>query len=265
MAKIKRSIFQNNRNITVSIVTYNSADEIDILMSSIEKSTYFNEITVYVVDNSSVDNTVEIVRRNYPWAKIIKSKKNLGFGRAHNLVIKNVYSKYHIIVNPDISIFEDTIKNVVEYLDENPNVVLMSPFVMNTDGTQQYLPKKDPSLKYMIGGLLENYFCFCKKLRDEYTMKNEIIEAPVDVEHCTGCFMCTRTEALHKVGGFDERYFLYFEDSDLTRKLRKVGRTVYNPEIKVIHKWHRENKKFNKSFWIALRSMILYLKKWRKQ
>ena len=77
--------------------------------------------------------------------------------------------------------------------------------------------------------------------------------------------MFTRTDALKKVGGFDERYFLHFEDADLTRELRKVGRTVYNPEIKVIHKWHRENKKINKSFWIALKSMFIYMKKWRKE
>lgn len=118
-------------------------------------------------------------------------------------------------------------------------------------------------MKYMIGGLFENKFKFCKKWRDQYTLKDKIITDPIDVEFCTGAFMITKTDALHAIGGFDETYFLHFEDADLTRELITVGRAVYNPDIKVIHKWHRENKKINKSFWVALKSMFIYMKKWR--
>ena len=158
---------------------------------------------------------------------------------------------------------EDTIEKAIKYIDSNKDIVVVTPYVMNIDGTQQFLPKRNPSLKYMIGGMFEKKFSFCKKLRDEYTLKNVMVKEPIDVEFCTGAFMITRTEALHKVGGFDEIYFLHFEDADLTRELRKVGRAVYNPEIKVVHKWHRENKKINKSFWVALKSMFIYMKKWR--
>ena len=148
-------------------------------------------------------------------------------------------------------------------MEANPDITVLTPYVMNVDGTQQFLPKKNPSIKYMIGGMFENKFKFCKKLREEYTLQDKVITSPIDVEFCTGAFMITRTEALHKVGGFDERYFLHFEDADLTRELRKVGRAVYNPNIKVTHKWHRENKKINKSFWVALKSMFIYMNKWR--
>lgn len=259
---IDHAIFDSEKSITASIVTYNSADEIDILMTSLQSCSSFGEITIYVIDNASKDGTVNLIRQSYPWVKVIESQENLGFGRGHNLAIKNVHSKYHIIVNPDISVQPDTISKAIDYMDENPDVVVITPFVMNTDGTQQFLPKKNPSMKYMIGGMFENKFKFCKKLREEYTLQNELITTPIDVEFCTGAFMVTRTEALHKVGGFDERYFLHFEDADLTRELRKVGRAVYNPDIKVNHKWHRENKKINKSFWVALKSMFIYMRKW---
>lgn len=259
---VEKSLFENEKEITVSIVTYNSADEIDILMTSLQDCLFFEEMTIYVIDNDSHDDTVSIIREKYPWARVIESKENLGFGRGHNLAIKNVNSKYHIIVNPDISVPSDTIKNAISFMEGNPDVVVMTPFVMNTDGTQQFLPKKNPSMKYMIGGMFEKKFKFCKKLREKYTLQNEIISAPIDVEFCTGAFMVTKTEALQKVGGFDERYFLHFEDADLTRELRKVGRAVYNPDIKVTHKWHRENKKINKSFWVALKSMFIYMRKW---
>lgn len=260
---VEMNFFRNEQDITVSIVTYNSADEIDILMSSLQASSSFGKMTVYVIDNASRDDTVSKIRKNYPWVRMIESKENLGFGRGHNLAIKNVHSKFHIIVNPDILVPAETIENAINFMKENQDVAVLTPYMMNEDGTQQFLPKRNPSMKYMIGGMFEDRFKFCKKLREEYTLQNELITSPVDVEFCTGAFMITRTDALHAVGGFDERYFLHFEDADLTRELRKVGRVVYNPSIKVTHKWHRENKKINKSFWIALKSMILYMKKWR--
>ena len=256
-------MFENEKKITASIVTYNSADEIDILMESLQDSKQFDQMTVYIIDNASCDGTVTLIKEKYPWARIIESQENLGFGRGHNLAIKNVHSKYHIIVNPDISVEFDTIAKAIDYLEQNPDVVVMTPFVMNVDGSQQFLPKRNPSIKYMIGGMFENTFRFCKKLRQEYTRQNENISEPTEVEFCTGAFMVTRTAALQKVGGFDERYFLHFEDADLTRELRKEGHAIYNPDIRVIHKWHRENKRINKSFWVALKSMFIYMRKWR--
>lgn len=257
-----KKVFNNTKKITVSIVTYNSADEIDILMKSLQSSSSFDEMTVFVVDNASKDNTVRHIKEEYPWVRVIESKENLGFGAGHNLVINNIQSDFHLIVNPDICITENAIKDSIYYLQEHTDISVLTPYVMNVDGTQQFLPKKNPSMKYMIGGMFENKFAFCKKLREEYTLQDKHIITPIDVEFCTGAFMVTRTASLHRVGGFDERYFLHFEDADLTRELRKVGRAVYNPDIKVTHKWHRENKKINKSFWVALKSMFIYMKKW---
>lgn len=258
-----KSLFDNEKAITAGIVTYNNADEIEVLMRSLQSCSSFAEMTVYVIDNASRDDTMSLIRARYPWARIVENRENLGFGRAHNLVISNIRSRFHIMINPDVSFPVDTISKAVEYLDRNPDVAVVTPYVMNADGTQQFLPKRNPSMKYLIGGLLENRFLWAKKLRDEYTMKGRVITRPIDVEFCTGAFLCTRTEALHQVGGFDERYFLHFEDADLTRKLRTVGRAVYHPDIKVTHKWHRDNKKINKSTLAALRSMFIYMIKWR--
>ena len=264
MNEIKNeSMFENMKDITISIVTYNSADEIEILLNSIKESSCFEKITTFVVDNNSQDNTVEIIENKYHWVKIIKNKENLGFGKAHNIVIKKIKSNYHIVVNPDIKIPNDTIEKSIDFMEKNKDIAIMSPLVLNTDGTQQFLPKKNPSIKYMIGGLFEKYSKHCKNLRDEYTLKNIKIDNPIEIQFCTGAFMVTRTEMLTKIGGFDERYFLHFEDADLTRELSKVGRAIYNPNVKVIHKWHRENKKINKSFFIALKSMFIYMKKWK--
>lgn len=93
-------------------------------------------------------------------------------------------------------------------------------------------------------------------------MRDHVITEPVDIQYSTGCFMVCRTNALKKVGGFDERYFLHFEDADLTREMLKVGRVVYNPNVHVTHAWHRDNIKNKKIGKIAMQSMRLYFKKW---
>lgn len=264
----KMKAFENDtefdKGLSMGIVTYNSSNEIDSLLDSIKNAEFFENVSVYVVDNSSKDDTVQIIKENYSWVHIYESSENLGFGKGHNLVINHVKSNYHIIVNPDIRIEKNTINECIEFLDKNPDIVAVTPMVLNIDGTQQFLPKRNPSLRYMIGGMFENYSKTCKKIRDEYTMKNDKSLEIVDIEFCSGCFMITRTSALQKVCGFDEKYFLHFEDADLSRELRRIGRVVYNPHIKVTHKWQRENKKINKSFFIALKSMMIYMKKWRK-
>lgn len=250
------------KNITVGIVTYNSSNEIDDLLKSIQECSSFEKLDVHVVDNASEDDTTDIIKNRYPWVNLIVNEKNIGFGRAHNIIINNIVSKYHIIVNPDIKLYKDTIKETEKYMDECEDVSICSPYVENEDGTQQYLPKRNPSFKYLLGGMLENKFKWAKKIRDEYTRKNECINYPVNVEFCTGAFMFVRTDVLKSVKGFDEKYFLHFEDADLTRKLREKGEAIYNPNIKVVHRWHRENRKVNKSFFVALKSMCIYMNKW---
>lgn len=231
-------------------------------MRSIENVSGFSRLKTFVVDNASSDGSADYVRERYPWAQVLKNQENIGFGRAHNQIIRNVHSRYHIVVNPDVCLMKNTVEDAAAYMDAHADAVVLTPFVLNPDGTQQFLPKRNPTFLYLIGSLLEKRFAFGRKLRDEYVRKNEEITEPTDVEFCTGAFLFARTSALHQVGGFDERYYLHFEDADLTRELRKVGRAVYHPGIRIVHKWNRENRKSLRSFGMALRSMFLYWQKW---
>ena len=96
-------------------------------------------------------------------------------------------------------------------------------------------------------------------------MKDVVMTEPTEIECASGCFMVCRTDVLKLIGGFDERYFLYFEDADLSRAMRYHGKVMYVPFVTVTHSWHRENGKVGKSFFYALRSMRKYFKKWSKQ
>ena len=95
-----------------------------------------------------------------------------------------------------------------------------------------------------------------------YTMRNEVINGPIDIEFCTGCFFCIRTEIFKKLNGFDDRFFMYFEDADITRRARKLGSVVFYPDIKVTHVWARASAKTLKFFLIQLCSMFKYFLKW---
>lgn len=248
------------KGITCGIVTYNSAEEINVALSSLVER--IDEKDIYVFDNASTDETVSIIKEKFPEVNLIESKSNLGFGAGHNQILKEINSNYHIIVNPDIEIKEDTINELEECLNKNEDVICATPLILNMDGTEQKLPKRYPKIKYFIGGRLENKFKFAKKLRSEYTRSDERLTELADIEFCSGCFMFVRTNALLKIGGFDERYFLHFEDADLTRMLQKKGRTVYYPKAIVIHKWKRDNVKNKKIAKIALQSMFKYFMKW---
>lgn len=247
--------------VTASIVTYNSADEILVVLNSLSK-VKLNNFEIIVVDNASIDNTVKLVKDNYPAVKLIESKKNIGFGAGHNLAVKQIESDYHIFINPDIKVESDQIKKMVTYMEDNKDVVILTPKVLNIDGTEQFLPKVFPRITYVISGKLEDKSKIFYKWRSEYTFRNRVITEPVDIQYSTGCFMVCRTTALKVVGGFDERYFLHFEDADLTREMLQMGRVVYNPNVYVTHAWHRDNIKNKKIGKIAIQSMKIYFKKW---
>ena len=248
--------------VSACIVTYNNSDSILSAVSSIIEQTKNVDLTLYISDNKSTDNTTEIVQKEYPTVKIIKNNENNGFGYGHNKVIDIIDSDFHFIINPDIILKEDAISMLVDKLENDKSVVMATSKILNQDGTEQFLPKKNPKFRYLIGGRLEKFGKIFKKYRDIYTMRNEIIKEPLDIEFCTGCFFCIRTEVFKKLNGFDDRFFMYFEDADITRRARKLGRVVFYPDINVTHVWARASAKTLKFFLIQLSSMFKYFFKW---
>ena len=256
---------QSNKKIPVSacIVTFNNEDIICQALHSILDHTKGVQLDLYVYDNASTDRTVEKIQDEFQQVWLVKSKKNRGFGAGHNRMIPKLTSQYHVIINPDIMLQEDAISQLVDYMEAHPDVAMAVPRYLNEDGSEQFTPKKTPTLRYMVGGRFEKWGGVFKKWRDEYTMRGETITEPVDVGFCGGCFMIIRTEVFRQVGGFDTRYFLYNEDADLTRSVKAFGRTVYVPQVSVVHRWERAYMKKKKYLWIQIQSMCKYFWKWR--
>ena len=148
---------------------------------------------------------------------------------------------------------------MVSYMEDHPEVGLMMPDIRNPDGTRQILPKRDPRWSYMILGK------FFPAVRRAYCRADEAMDAPTEIEFCSGCFMLIRTELFRKLGGFDDRYFLYMEDADLSRQVRKEAKVVFFPGARVVHAWHHDSAKNTKAMKLHIESGRKYFAKWRKR
>jgi GT2 family glycosyltransferase len=191
----------------------------------------------------------------------------LGYGKAHNWSIQRCEpSKYFLILNPDVVISKGVIEELSRYLDRNPDVGMVCPRVLNEDHTLQYLNKRQPNLvdlflrRFYVSTITIDAF---QRRLDHYEMKdvgyNDIHEVPF----MTGAFMFCRTDVLKKVGGFDPRFFMYFEDADLSRKFQNEGyKTVYYPYVKITHLWQRESQKRLAMAFVFMVSGIKYFHKW---
>lgn len=245
-----------NNMVSASIVTYNDRERVKTACDSLLENTRRYGVKLYIIDNASSDGTPEALE-GLP-VEIKRNPQNLGFGAAHNKVLLEKLGKYHFVVNPDIILSSDVISDMVDFFEANPDVVMACPKILNFDGSEQKLPKSRPTFKRLFLGRLS------AKIRSEYIWAERELSRPCDIDFCTGCFFCIRSDVLKSLGGFDKRYFMYLEDADLTLRAKKLGRVVINPDICVTHIWERESAKSIKYLFIHIVSCFKFLWKWRK-
>jgi GT2 family glycosyltransferase len=251
----------DNVYITASIVIYNhSKEELSnlietLILSCIDK--------IFIIDNS-------IFKGDYNFDKYEKIdycflNTNPGFGTSHNIAINKAKlsnSKFHFVINPDIELNFFIIEEMCRYIILNKDVGMMMPKILNNDGSIQYLPKLLPTpflifvrsikiLKKIFSSQLFNY-----ELRQ--VNENKIINVPI----LSGCFTLLRIDAIIKCGSYDEIFFMYFEDWDLSRRIHKEYKTVYWPSVSVFHGYAGGAKKNIKLFKIFISSYIKYFNKW---
>lgn len=247
-------------NISAAVVVYNSPQDAYKTVESIIENTRDINFSFFVIDNASKTKISETLKENFKQPTYITLKENVGFGKGHNLVLDKINSKYHFVINPDILINEHTITTLCKFMDENPEVSICCPKVLNPDGTLQYIAKKAPSVLKLVSRRL--HLNCLKQVEKDYLMADENQEQSFEIEFCTGCFFVIRTEVFKAINGFDSDYFLYFEDADITMKAKKYGQAWYCPKAQVVHFWHRETAKSIKPFMQQVKSMFIYFKKW---
>ena len=256
--------------VSASIVTYNNVkyigDAVGTLLDSVKDENV--DFRLYVFDNGSTDGTVELLNEKFGSRdnfKLISSGGNIGFGKAHNQMLKIFSSEfdsdYHCVVNPDVVIKDDIVSLMARYGEDNPDVVQLSPRICFPDGRDQILGKRYPHIWYLAASRLRGEEP--SKLLSYYAMLGADYSKPFEIWNATGCFMFFRTEAFKKIGGFDDRYFMYFEDCDITRTMRKLGKVLFFPDAIVYHVWARDSKRNTKLKIIHIKSMLKYDLKWR--
>lgn len=251
-------------DITSSIVTYNT--KLDELKKAIESflNTKLN-VHLYISDNSP-NNELEKYIKNIDDSRIsyIFNDKNGGYGWGHNQILKNIIgkSKYHLILNPDIYFDNDVLEELFSYMEKNKDIGNIMPMVKYPNGDIQYLCKRIPKPK----DLFLRKFCPFKSIIERNNYKYEMRETGytkiADVPILSGCFMFIRNEVFRTVGLFDERYFMYMEDFDLSRRIHEKYRTVFYPKVEIVHAHAKESFKNKKMAKIHLKAAIKYFNKW---
>lgn len=240
------------------IVTYNNIDVIEDCIRSILEQTKDVDFTLFVVDNGSTDGTISLVKEKFPQVQLVLNDKNYGFGHGHNCVMEQLDSTYHAVINPDITLSMDTISRLCEQLKEHPEYAMITPKIVNEDGSEQHLPKYGPTFRYVI---LSKFKPF-RYLRKRYTREDEHLNEPTFVEFCTGCFFVMPTRLFRDLKGFDPRYFMYCEDADLSNRARKKGEIVFYPLVDATHQWKRDNTGNWKGIMRFLTSLFKYFCRW---
>ena len=156
----------------------------------------------------------------------------------------------------------ELIGRMTAWMDAHPEAVILTPKVMNPDGTEQFLPKGEVTIRNLLGGRLERLGGCFRRWRRAYTLADVQVTEPREVQFATGCFLFIRTEAFRKLQGFDPRFFLYQEDTDLGRRARELGKIIYHPDMVITHAWARENTRTLKGNLLQIQSIFKYFHKW---
>lgn len=249
--------------ITASIVLYNT-NPIELKKTIESVLNTAQNIKLYLIDNSSTDD-LKIFQKNFSNIEYIHNPTNPGFGAAHNIAIQKAMelcSKYHFIVNPDISFEGDVITPMVEYMKNDVTIGMMMPQVLNEDGSIQNLPKLLPSPLSILWRKIKKPTSAYQKFINEYELrevpKGVVYNAPV----LSGCFTLLNLDAVKKVGMYDDAFFMYFEDWDLSRRMHQYYKTIYFPKVSVYHGYDSGANKSSKLFKIFVKSAVTYFNKW---
>ena len=251
--------------LTVVIVNYNVEYFLEQCLYSVEKAMPNINGEVYVVDNASVDGSVEMVRSKFSWVKLIANEKNTGFSVANNQAIRMAAGEYILLLNPDTLVEEDTFEKVIEFMDTHTDAGGLG--VKMIDGQGKFLPESKRGLPtpmtafYKIFGI-SSIFKKSKKFNYYHLghLNNDEIH---EIDVLSGACMFLRKEALEKIGLLDETFFMYGEDIDLSYRISKGGyKNYYYPNTSIIHYKGESTKKGSLNYvFVFYNAMIIFAKK----
>ena len=223
-------------DLSIIIVTFNSSPYIRLCLRSILDQARDMDYELIIVDNDSRDGTYEIIEREFPQAIFIRNEFNAGFGRANNLALRKAKGEFVLFINPDTVWKKGEVRNALQFIRDHPKVGALGCRLVLEDGSWQ---KSNGNFPTLVRELRETFYLprlFPRSpwTRGVYIYEDILSPRPVDWISCT--FFLSNRQLLSEVGYFDERYFMYYEDIDLSRRMKEKSREIYYyPEIEIIH------------------------------
>lgn len=249
--------------LTISIVLYNNP--IAMLEKTIRSVLNTSlDITLYLIDNSPTDNLKILVSMDQR-IEYIHNPSNPGYGSAHNIAIKQSIAngvRYHLVLNPDVYYDSGVLETIVTYMDANPDVGLLMPKVLYPNGDIQYIAKLLPTPWDLFARRFVPIKSYLERLNRRYALTFFDYSSTVQIPFVSGCFMFLRNDTLQKVGYFDEQFFMYLEDADLSIRIGAVAKTVLYPHVHIYHEYERGAHKSFKLLWAFIQSAIKYFNKY---
>lgn len=219
-------------------------------------------VRLFLLDNSP-DRRLESTIAD-PRVEYVFLGRNLGFGRAHNIAFERALgmSQYHFVINPDVAFPPGTLESLVDFMDRVEKAGMVMPRILSPSGETQYLRRLLPTPADLFFRRFLPHFRTTAFRNRLYETRFADYAAVTEAPWIPGCFFCIRVEALRDTGGFDDRFFLYLEDVDLSRRIGRRWKTFYYPEAAVTHRHARRSYRWGREFFIHLASAVKYFNKW---
>jgi len=259
--------------LSVIIVTYNSAPLLRSCLDSLRAQTLAGDFEIIVVDNASRDESAAIIRAEYPEVQLIASDVNLGFGNANNLAMTEAQGRFIVLLNPDAVLPADALERALQHMEENADVGMGGGLLQGTQGELQPSARQFPSLLndgLTLSGLANRYPKSRFFGRFDRSWADPLQATAVD--WVPGAFAILSRSLLEKISLFDPRFFLYYEEVDLCRRIHQAGFKVYYwPDLVITHIGGASSETVGEmafsssgkqlTLW-RMRSQLLYYRKW---
>lgn len=256
-------------SLSISLVTYNPNQALltsTLLAMSEAVAKADVDVQLILIDNTplarlNIDQRWLSLIWCHPFV-LIQHGENLGFGGGHNVALYGLKTDYHLILNPDLVIAPEALRYGLEFMAQHPQCALLTPYATWENGVVQRLCKRYPTVSDLLlrGFAPTSVKRMFQNRLDRYEVADKLNDHDVlwDPPIVSGCFMLFRTEMLKQLGGFNSRFFLYFEDFDLSLRVGQTGRIAYVPQVKVVHHGGKASSKGWRHIWMFGRSMVIF-------
>jgi N-acetylglucosaminyl-diphospho-decaprenol L-rhamnosyltransferase len=223
--------------LSIIIVSYNTSRLLQECLASLVNNSCSHELEIFVVDNDSKDDSVPMVQAHFPQVKLITNQQNMGFAAANNQAYKHFTGSYIILLNPDACVKPGAIDQAVDFMENHPDVGICGGRLVNANGHLEPSARRFPNslFKFLIISGLSDKFSTSKFFSGaDYKYFDH--QTPLEVDWVPGTFSLIRRAMLEEIGFFDERFYLYYEETDLCLRARRAGWKIYFfPGAEVIH------------------------------